>query len=432
MANLIKEVRLIKADNGIDPKTGKQINSYKFWIGKLYDDESWTAEWARVGAIHPESGQWHGAKKFDAKVREKLSAKKGYTEQKTIGSVTNGGMAPSSVIKSQDLHTIARTQLIKASNPTLERLITRLVQANVHTITTSTQITYNASTGGFATPLGQVTMEGLIEARDLLANMAPLIRARKFGTQADQILCKYLRIIPQDIGRKGFSTETLIPDDNSLQKQLDLIDSLESSLQAATPAPTPTQPNKPMEQVFKVDLEVLTDAAERARLDRFYEKSKKSMHHYDNVHVREIYKVAIHDINNQFLSTDPNITEVFHGSSMANCLSILKGGLKINPPSTAAIAGKLFGNGLYGAVNSTKSLGYCLNRWGQGGVGDAAFLFICSFAMGNPYSTTEYGCSRPYKYDSVWAKASAGGLRNDELIVYSENRSKVNYLLECK
>jgi len=432
MATLIKEVRLIKAENGIDPKTGKQINSYKYWNAKLYDDETWTAVWGRVGCENPEDGSWTGAKKFEAKIREKLSEKKGYTEQKTIGeAVASSGSGTE--IKNNDLHSIAKSQILTTSNPVLDRLIKRFVDANVHKITSSTQITYNSATGLFTTPLGIVSMEGLTEARDLLAKIAPRVRAQKYGPETDKILCNYLRIIPQALGMKRFSTETVIPDDNAVQKQNDLLDSLQSSYQAMTSTPT-TKPAsaKPQEQVFKVDLDVLNDIAERTRLERFFETSKKHMHGYDNVRIREIFKVTIHDMTNKFLNTDSKIVETFHGSSMANCLSILKCGLKINPPSTAAIAGKLFGNGLYGAVNSSKSLGYCLNRWGQGGVGDAAFLFICSFAMGHTYSTTSYGCACPNGYDSIWAKASSNGLKNDELIIYSENRVKINYLLECK
>jgi predicted DNA-binding WGR domain protein len=213
MATLIKEVKLIMTEVG--------TNNNKFWYGHLYDDGTVKAEWGRVG-YSGDSGEWQGGQSYlDKKVKEKL--KKGYTELKTVGTITNGGMAPS-VVKNQDLHTIARSQLIKTSNPTLERLITRFVQANVHKITRDTQITYNATTGLFATPLGIVTMEGLTEARDLLAELAPKIRTRQFGSDSDALLSKYLRLIPQHLGMGRFSTETVIPNDNALQKQMDLID----------------------------------------------------------------------------------------------------------------------------------------------------------------------------------------------------------------
>lgn len=429
MATLTKEVRLIMAENGIDPDTGKPRNNYKYWNAKLYDDGNWTAEWGRVGCENPDSGTWNESKKtLDSVVKSKL--KKGYTHQKTIGeAVAQSGSG--TVVKNTDLHAIARAQLVKSSSPVLDRLIKRFVDANVHKITSSTQITYNSTTGLFTTPLGIVTMEGLTDARDLLAKLAPRVRNRKFGPDTDTLLCQYLRIIPQAIGMKRYTTETLIPDDNAIQKQNDLIDSLESSYQAMTTAPTTAaQPAKKVETVFQIDLDVLNDAAERRRLEQFFETSKKRQHGYDNVRVREIFKVNIHEMTNRFENNTTPIKEVFHGTSQANCLSILKSGLKVSPPSTAAIAGKMFGNGVYGAINSTKSLGYTFGRWGQGGVGDSGWLFICDFAMGKIYST-QSSCDKPSGYDSVWAKAGYS-LANDELIVYRNAQVRIKYLLECK
>jgi poly [ADP-ribose] polymerase len=432
MANLIKEVRLIFAENGTDSKTGKLLNSYKYWTAKLYDDDQVHAEWGRVGCANPDSGVWPGGDSYlSKKVREK--EKKGYTHQKTIGEAV-AASGSGTVVKNSDLHSIARAQLLKSSSPVLDRLIKRFVDANVHKITSSTQITYNSTTGLFTTPLGIVTMEGLTEARDLLAKIAPRIRSRRFGPDTDTILCQYLRIIPQSLGMKRYTTETVIPDDNALQKQNDLIDSLESSYQATLVAPAPKAgtPAKAQEQVFKVDLDVLSDTAERTRLERFFETSKKHQHGYDNVRVREIFKVTIHDMANAFEAKTVPVKEVFHGTSQANCLSILKSGLKVSPPSTAAIAGKMWGNGVYGAINSTKSLGYTFNRWGQGGVGDAGWLFICDFAMGK-IDYPRYTCSRPAAgHDSIWATASNTGLNNDELIVFRNSQCNIRYLLECK
>lgn len=422
MATLIKEIKLIKSE--------VETNNNKWWTGMLYDDGTVKATWGRVGYAGDE-GEWSGGQSYlDKKIKEKL--KKGYTEVKTVGNVV-AAKGSGDVVKNRDLHEIAKTQLIKSSNPTLEKLIKRFVEANVHKITANTQITYNSSTGLFATPLGVVTMEGLTEARDLLADLAPIVRKGSFGGDADKLLSKYLRLIPQNLGMGRFNTQSVIPDDNALQKQMDLIDSLESSYQAMSSQPaTPNAPAKKQEEVFKVDLDVLTDNAERNRLDRFFEASKKRMHGYDNVRVREIFSVNIHEMTNHYEGKTTPHQEVFHGTSQANCLSILKSGLKTSPPSTAAIAGKMFGNGIYGAINSTKSLGYSYGRWGQGGVGDSGWLFICEFAMGNihyPSST----CSRPPAgHDSVWAKAGKTGLANDELIVYRNSQVKIKYLLECK
>lgn len=420
MANLIKEVKLIKTEVG--------ENANKFWYGFLYDDGSVRAEWGRVG-YSGDSGEWQGGDSYlEKKIKEKI--KKGYTELKTVGSVT-ASQGSGAVVKDSDLHGIAKTQLLKSSNPTLERLIKRFVDANVHKITSSTQITYNSTTGLFATPLGIVTIDGLTDARELLAKLAPRVRSRNFGADTDSLLSKYLRLIPQHLGMSRFSTESVIPDDNAIQKQNDLIDSLESSYQAMQASPTPkADAKKSAEQVFKVDLDVLNDSVERNRLDRFFEDSKKRMHGYDNVRVKEIFKVTLHDMANVFENNTKPLKEVFHGTSQANCLSILKSGLRVSPPSTAAIAGKMFGNGIYGAINSTKSLGYSYGRWGQGGAGDAGWLFVCDFAMGKTY-TTQSTCGSQQGYDSVWAKAGHT-LHNDELIVYRNTQVNIKYLLECK
>ena len=421
MATLIKEVKLIMTEVG--------TNNNKWWTGQLFDDGKVKATWGRVG-YSGDSGEWDGGQSYlDKKIKEKT--KKGYTELKTVGAVT-ASSGSGTTVKDRDLHAIAKTQLIKSSNPTLERLIKRFVEANVHKITSSTQITYNSTTGLFATPLGIVTMDGLVEARNLLAELAPIVRKGNFGANADSLLSKYLRLIPQHLGMGRFSAQSVIPDDNAVQKQNDLIDSLESSYQAtiAAPASPAGTPAKAQEQVFKVDLDVLNDNTERTRLERYFENSKKRMHGYDNVRVKEIFVVNIHEMTNKYENSTAPHKEVFHGTSQANCLSILKSGLKTAPPSTAAIAGKMFGNGVYGAINSTKSLGYSMGRWGQGGVGDCAWLFICDFAMGKIYETRS-SCSPQRGYDSVWAKAGSS-LSNDELIVYRNSQVKIKYLLECK
>lgn len=423
MSTLVEEVKLVFAD--------VTDNHNKVWYGLLYDNDDCECRWGRIGydlqsKMFPSAGRHFLEKKKSEKI------KKGYTELKTISEVTSS-ISSGATVKNSDLQQIARTQLIKSSNPTLERLIKRFVDANVHKITSSTQITYNSTTGLFQTPLGLISKEGLIEARSLLAQISPLVRSRQFNANTDTILCKYLRLIPQSLGMKRFSTETLIPDDNALQKQLDLLDSLQSSYQALQTTPVSTTPdknNKSQEQIFKVDLDVLIDQTERTRLDRYFETSKKRMHGYDNIRVKEIFKVTVHDMDREFEKNTLPVKEVFHGTSIANTLSILKCGLKVSPPSTAIIAGKMFSNGIYGAINSSKSMGYTFGRWAGSSSGECGYLFVCDFAMGKIHETY-YACSPPRGCDSIWAKAGQS-LHNDELIVYRNTQCNIKYLLEVK
>ena len=368
-------------------------------------------------------------RRLQKKLKEKL--RKGYTEQRTIGAVVTASTSGGSTVNNSNLHSIAKKELLKTSgSPALVVLIDRLVKANVHKIQTTTNITFNDATGLFQTPLGIVTPDGISEARDILAEIHPLVTKSANSEKLNRLVMNYLRIVPKHLGMGKFSAASVFPDDNAIQAQSDILDSLESSYQAVTTQAPKTTTSKSPESVFQVDLEEANGSADAARLIKWFESSKKAQHGYDNVHVKNVFSVKIHDMDTHFIHNDKNITEVWHGSSEANCLSILKCGLKINPPSTVAIAGKMFGQGTYGAINSTKSLGYTFGRWGQGGVGQSGWLFVCKFAMGKIYETFQ-SCNKPSGYDSVWAKAGSN-LRNDELIIYQNNRANITHLLECK
>lgn len=418
MSTIIDRVRYIKVDF--------DANCNRWWEMELHDNDDVFTRWARVGNKTQQADfPGGGRKKWNAAIKDK--ERKGYSKTKTVD-------AGATVMKSfgdSELQSIAKAQLCKTSNPILENLVQRFVQTNVHKITENTNITYNADTGLFSTPLGIVTLDGITEARTVLADIAILVRRKKYVPELSRLAGQYLRLVPQKVGRK-LVIEDLFPDEDAIQKQNDLLDSLKSSYESLQSTKTvKTGDGKAVESVFKVDLEVLENTKERKRLTDTYEKSKKSFHSYDNVKVKEIFAVKIYDMHNSFANSLTPIHEVYHGTSQANCLSILKSGLKVSPPSTAAIAGKMFGNGIYGAINSSKSLGYTFGRWGQGRYGDSGWLFVCDFAMGN--IQTVYSSATPSRgYDSIWAKARSGGLYNDELIVYTNKQVNIKYLLECK
>jgi len=202
MATLVKEIKLVFSD--------VSDNYNKVWYGRLYDNDDCETSWGRIG-YDLQSKMFPGVGESFLLKKQKEKERKGYSELKTIGSPITGSSTSSGSIKNSELHQVAKSQIIKSSNPTLERLIKRFVDANIHKITSSTQITYNSTTGLFATPLGIISLEGITEARDLLADLAPIVQGRKFGTEADRILSKYLRLIPQNLGMGRFSTETVMP-----------------------------------------------------------------------------------------------------------------------------------------------------------------------------------------------------------------------------
>lgn len=396
-------------------------NSYKYWDGELFDDGRVVSTFGVVGAKNPQSKDFGcvGRSFFDKKIREK--ERKGYSKAKVLmeGSVTNTTIANTS------LADIALSQ-IKLSDSSLKALIKRLADSNVHKITNSTSISFN--NGVFQTPLGIVTKEGISEARILLDYFFKNIK-KNGDDDFNQRIDEYLKIIPRPKGG-GLMYEDIFPTLDTVKKESDVLDALENSVDIALK--TPVKDDKSVEQVFNLNMSLVTDQKVIKRIQDWYRNTNKVMHNYTNVKIVNIYEVDIVDYNANFVKSPTNLKEVWHGSAQANILSILKTGLTIRPPSTAAIAGALFGSGVYGSETSSKSLGYSLGRWGQAS-GDSAWLFVCDFDMGNPYYPNTYGIkSIPSGYDSCWALPHKTGLHNDELIVYSENRIKIKYLLELK
>ena len=426
MANIVESKKFVWAE--------AEANHNKWWQVILYDNDDVITNWARVG-YDAQSKTFSGAGRgfMDKKIREKLA--KGYTEAKVVDAAGTVEGTTAVVAKS-NLHEIAKAQIAKSSNnPILDKLIDRLVKANVHKITSSTNITLNNATGLFQTPLGIVTSDAIKDARNILADTIPYVKSGRYTKDLERLVSQYLRLIPQNIGMR-FNVQAILPDVTAIQKQGDLLDALDASYAAITkPTATPvgTDDKKPAaEQVFKVDLDVET-GADATRIEKWFETSKERMHGYNNIRIKNIFRVKLHDNASTFHSD--NDTEVFHGTSEANNLSILKVGLRVSPPATAAIAGKMWGSGCYGAKKSSKSLGYTYGKWGQS-TGESGWLYICQFAMGKVYypDSGRYNPNFrvPTGYNSCWARAKDTGLCHDELIVYQNDRLLITHLIECK
>lgn len=413
MSNTKEKVRLIYS-NLAD-------RSYKYWDAELWDDGTVISTFGVVGAKNPQSKNFGqvGESFFRKKIKEK--EKKGYTEAKVLlDGASNVSLSKATLAE------LALSQ-IKLSGDELKSLVKRLADSNVHKITNSTSISFD--NGVFQTPLGIVTKEGISSARTLLDYFFKNIK-KNGSDEFNKKIDDYLRIIPRPKGY-GLHYEDIFPSLDAVKKESDVLDALENSVELAT-QPKEQDDTAPVEQIFNLEMGLVSDKKIITHITDWYKRTNKGMHGYQNVQIRNIYEINPVKYNDNFVSSDKNIQEVWHGSGQSNILSILKTGLFCSPPSTAAIAGKLFGNGVYGSQTSSKSLGYSLGRWGQSS-GDSGWLFVCDFAMGKAHYPTTYGInSIPSGYDSCWALPEKTGLYNDELIVYNENRIRLKYLLEVK
>ena len=135
---------------------------------------------------------------------------------------------------------------------------------------------------------------------------------------------------------------------------------------------------------------------------------------------------------------DGDIKFLYHGSRNQNWLGIIQQGLTLN--NKAPKTGAMFSKGLYFAPSSNKSYGYVSlpgTRWNPE-CSDKGYMAVYKVAVRKPHDVYRHtaecrnfsqadmdrrGC------DAVWAHAGQS-LRADEVIVYSENRCTIEYLIE--
>jgi len=99
-------------------------------------------------------------------------------------------------------------------------------------------------------------------------------------------------------------------------------------------------------------------------------------------------------------------TLLFHGSGMANTLSILSQGLRVKPPG-AAQSGSAFGNGIYFANSFAKSRGYCQLHDGVG------YMLLCEVSPGKVLTSQGFNFPQAVKNALVQAAKDRLGLPAD-------------------
>ena len=131
----------------------------------------------------------------------------------------------------------------------------------------------------------------------------------------------------------------------------------------------------------------------------------------------------------------------WHGSRNENWFNIIQSGLMIRP-SGAVHTGSMFGDGIYFANKSQKSLGYTSLRgsyWANGS-SKKGYLALFDVHLGNQKHITHHdsSCYRLSKrvleadgYDSVYAHGGAD-LRNDEFIIYDGKQCTIAYIIEME
>ena len=429
-------------------------NHNKYWQCVLYDSGDVEIEFGRIGVtssrgVHFGAGRHFMEKKMREKQKGKVNKSTGQREPYFEIEVIDGDTptaATTKAVSKDKLKDIAKNQ-IKHSSPETGKLIEWLADINRHQITDATggKVAWNADKGLFATPLGIITPNAVSEARNLLVKIGDFVADRDFVSHDfKKTVDRYMTIVPQNVGMR-WNHRSVFPDLSSVQKQGGILDALDASYISATSMPEDIKKNKKVDQpkVFETKLVLIEDGRVFDRLNKKFKKNV-NVHHRDTSRMKlhKVWEVEIGPVFEMFKQISKrlgNVMELFHGTNAANLLSCLKVGLRIAPPSSAHVTGKMWGNGVYASSQSSKALNYATSFWGGRDLG-RYFMFLVDFIMGKTFVPPARFSGKLPKlgYDSTYAKAGVSGkpgrstLLNDEQIVYKDNQVNLKYLLEFK
>jgi poly [ADP-ribose] polymerase len=346
----------------------------------------------------------------------------------TVGSENVRGKS----VKSIEIKLTKKDVASSFSHPEVSRIIKQIIDENIHNISSMTSL--KLTSNGFETPLGPVTKEHVQKAREPLDILKSLLVDEKLNPDLKSVRennNKYFSLIPHPFGHKIVQDDWIL-DTQKLLDEFEMLDNLESAVQMGSALQNSSQ----QKSALGSDIDLVEDKKEFDRIEHYIVSSKASNHKNTDVwswKPKRIFKIRIPDERARFLSTKKqygNEKELFHGSKNCNILSILKSGLVVPPVNSGHVTGRMFGNGLYFADNSTKSLNYSTGFWGGNrNKFSNSFLFLADVCMGKPLIANSSTSHIPKGYDSIHAKKGSS-LYNDEYIVFKLNQATLTYLVE--
>lgn len=417
-------------------------NNNKFWEYEI-SGNTITYRWGRVGTTGQSKTEISSLPESTAQSKANSKVKKGYVKLDVVSNVVSPTTNQTSVDKQ-----IIQNEAIKqfcpdGTDPVLMTLVNRLVETNRHEIYKSTggKMDVDITTGIVSTPVGVVTKDTVNQARILFDKMVPFIVANKLDDQSYiENLNNYLMKIPQKVGSSKGWHKSFLANNNDIDKQLTLLDQLESSVDLALSrqksAISNSAGNIQVPTLFNSKVTVCTDQKVIDDITKLFFSTLQQQHISSKLKPIRIYEVCIDAMNDSYNNYGAKLHNqelLWHGTRVFNILSILKNGLIIPPVrgGTYSIAGRMFGNGVYFSPSSTKSLNYSFGYWDGGPKDNNCFMFLCDVALGDYYTPKSSSETLPKSgTHSTWAKKGYSGVQNDEIIVYQTNQCNIKYLIE--
>jgi len=406
------------------------------------------------------SGQADAESEAQKIIKSKL--KKGYVEVKLVQATVGSDVARSKIETSQvsveDLKKIGVKVAEDAALSKLHPQVSDLIRTWFGV--TAEFVEMNLDTK--KCPLGQLSADSIIKGRDILEEARKIIHAsKKDVAELNRLTNLYYSNIPHNFGYTRINADVLrLDDDFKIDKAFDILDVFSNAKDVEKVISKKSNVDSQYDTLH-ADLQFIDPSEPTWKwIDAMLNKTKAHNHHFlGNLKTHKIFKVARHNEEKNMLAAaediaracgksqpsqayaslvkerpdvpkelrnlyeKANILPGWHGTRRANMIGITTKGLLIRP-SGVVHAGSMYGDGIYWATQSTKSINYCDVKgsyWAQG-TNKTAYLFLADVAYGN-YKMANgahfYSKKSISPSHSVFAQGGKSGVINDEIITYT-------------
>jgi predicted DNA-binding WGR domain protein len=323
-------------------------------------------------------------------------------------------------------------------------------------------------------PLGQLTKEQIDKGRDVLDECRRRVNAKSKTDTAmwDTLTSQFYSLIPHVLPRKINPVDLRISTIDRIMEKSDTLDTFLDAKNVESVLKKGSSVDAKYAKL-KADLEWISpeDRVAKWVTKLVFETRAKNHAFLGNIKVFNIFRLGRNGESGHFdetlqkiaskvsgrgmrpkfttldradlgksekeLFSQANVWPLWHGTKPQNMVGIITRGLLIRPAG-AAYTGSMFGDALYHAESSSKSMNYtgCMGSFYTGGSSDKrAFLFLEDVIVGNPHVVTRSHFFRkpPSGCHSVYA-VPGGGLYNSENMTYASSgmgqQHRLKYIVE--
>jgi predicted DNA-binding WGR domain protein len=234
-------------------------------------------------------------------------------------------------------------------------------------------------------PLGKIDKKQLDKGQAILKQLLDLVDQDPDDEDIDDLSSQFYTLIPYSCGRK---IPPRIDNTQILAKYMEMLDELRNIEVAVKITEVKEKDENPLDTIYKGMNNEIKPLDKSSKMWKAIEKYVKNTHAptHTNVDVEiiDIYEVSRKGEKDRFRDDIDNHQLLFHGSGLANWISILSTGLRM-PQSLGPgvfISGAMLSSGIYSANSFSKSFNYCRTENNPKDLSGVACLLLNEVALG--------------------------------------------------